>query len=76
MLEIRWRPGSAEAEVAVNRDFRFGDLNVMLLQVAFDVEGRTVSGVYETLAPARVAWGATAAAGRITARGRVRALGA
>lgn len=74
MVEIRWG-GRTTAEVWINRDFKFADVNAGYLPYAFDVDGGG-PGSYETITPATVEWSPGASSGRVLNRGRARALGA
>jgi hypothetical protein len=72
MVQIRWRVGSATAEVLVNPEYRFAEINAELLNIAFDLEG-TGGPSYETVIPAEVEWGPNVTQGRVRKHGRLRA---
>lgn len=74
MVEIRWQDGAATAEVYVNPEYKFADLNATYLESAFDVDVMG-PGSFETVSPAVVDWTRAASSGRVMQRGRVRALG-
>jgi hypothetical protein len=75
MVEIRWTPGRATAEVWINPEFKFAEVTAGYLGYAFDVDGGG-PGSYETTIPATIDWALGATGGRVRARGRARALGA
>jgi hypothetical protein len=75
MLELRWTIGQALATATVNPAFKFGDLDLATLQMAFTVDGLAMPGEYETIEPARIAWTQSGVSGKVTERGRARPRG-
>jgi hypothetical protein len=74
MVEIHWQDGASTAQVWVNPEYKFADLNARYLESAFDVDV-IGPGTFETVSPAIVDWTRAASCGRVVERGRVRAVG-
>jgi hypothetical protein len=73
MVAIHWQDGGSTAEVWVNPEYKFADLNARYLESAFDVD-IAGPGSFETVAPAILNWTHAASSGHVVKRGRVRAV--